>query len=288
MPCYSPLKGWYKLGGGFTLSAETACRDYPLEVPCGQCIGCRLERSRQWASRMVNEMQMHEKNAFLTLTYDAEHLPINQSLEKEHLQLFLKRLRKSLDKKKIRYYACGEYGTETKRPHYHLIAFGYWPEDSTYYKETQEGGKLYISRRLENIWGMGQCVVAHVNFETCAYTARYITEKITGDSAENYYQGRTPPFNLMSRRPGIGATWYEKYKDETWASGKIIMREHETEPPRYYKEKLKIENPELFNELKSEKMKSAFKHREDTTPERLIIRERVVKKKQKTFHKKTV
>ena len=95
-----------------------------LEVPCGKCIGCRIAKRKEWSLRMLHELTYHPQSSFVTLTYDDYHLPPCCSLKKRHLQLFLKRLRKNLGERRIKYFACGEYGGQTMRPHYHAILFG--------------------------------------------------------------------------------------------------------------------------------------------------------------------
>jgi hypothetical protein len=105
--------------------------DGTLELPCGQCIGCRLERSRQWAMRCLHESSLYDRNAFVTLTYDDEHLPPGGSLNYPDFQRFMKRLRKN-SKSPIRFYMGGEYGESTLRPHFHVCLFGYDFPDKVY------------------------------------------------------------------------------------------------------------------------------------------------------------
>lgn len=112
-----------------------------VEIPCGQCIECRLQRSRRWADRCMLELGYHESSYFLTLTYDNDHIPKNPlidydtgeiyaenaTLVKKDLQDFMKRLRRAYEYKgydnKLRFFACGEYGSQTLRPHFHIIVF---------------------------------------------------------------------------------------------------------------------------------------------------------------------
>ena len=142
-------------------------RDLPVSVPCGRCTGCRLEYSRQWAIRCVHEAQMHEHNAFITLTFDKEHLPDDHSIRKEHLQKFFKRLRKRIGVD-IRYFACGEYGSRNNRPHYHAIIFGYDFPDKYLHTKTRNGDLLFRSPTLEKAWKFGYSLIGHVTFESAA------------------------------------------------------------------------------------------------------------------------
>lgn len=152
-----------------------------IEIPCGKCIACRLAYSRQWADRCMLEASFHDSNYFVTLTYDNEHLPLvetidndtgeiihNATLVKRDLQLFFKRLRKALPDCKIRYYACGEYGSQTLRPHYHAIIFGLTLDDLVLYKMSPDGYNYYNSQTLDNIWKNGYAVITNVTWDTCS------------------------------------------------------------------------------------------------------------------------
>lgn len=252
MACYYPLDAWQSEFGGklvFTGNHGTNAGMAYLRVPCGQCIGCRLERSRLWAVRILEESQLHEISSFLTLTYDEDHCPVDMSLHKRDLQLFFKRLRRSLGQKKIRYYACGEYGDISARPHYHAIVFGYWPTDGRFYKSTPYG-QLRTSSKLEELWGQGFCTVGPVTFETAAYASSYVLKKIVGRDAEYHYGEKTPEFAVMSRNPGLASDWYENYKDEIWRSNTLVCRGREMAPPRYFWNKFKKFDPEAFETAK--------------------------------------
>ena len=195
MPCYKPLRGYRsntKTQTGkrsIVFNPRHGFIDQPQDVPCGQCIGCRLERSRQWAIRIVHESQMHEQSYFLTLTYNNEFLPKTGSLQKADVQLFMKRLRKKFGKG-IRYYYCGEYGEKFHRPHYHLIIFGCEFPDKILWK-IERGNRLWISEDLNKLWKKGYCSIGMVTFESAAYVARYVTKKITGKQANQHYERKT-------------------------------------------------------------------------------------------------
>lgn len=148
-----------------------------LRLPCGQCVGCRLERSRQWALRCVHEASLHDSNLFVTLTYDDEHLPEFNSLYYPDFQKFMKRLRKKFSRENIRFYMCGEYGETTLRPHYHVILFNFDLPDRRLYRRSHSGDHLFTSEILTKIWGKGFCPFGNVTFQSAAYTARYIMKK---------------------------------------------------------------------------------------------------------------
>lgn len=260
MVCISPLHGWWSRTGGFTVKSKDAYLDMRMKVPCGQCIACRLSSVAAWATRLMQEAMLHDQNAFVTLTYNVDNLPVTEkgepTLDKRHIQRFFKRLRKFLSPEKIRYYAAGEYG-EDGRPHYHAIIFGYWPEDCITYKE-KKGYRLYISTKLTSIWKKGYCTVGEVNFETAAYTAKYIVKKALKSERSNDGDGKLKEFQLQSNRPGIGRYWYEKYKDETWNSDSVISKGREVSVPRYYKKILQEQDPEKAERLRLKRVKTYY------------------------------
>lgn len=209
MPCYTPLKAFQitgkynqKLNGKKTIKfkrpLETTYKN--IDIPCGQCIGCRLTYSIHWATRLMHELQTTEdnKSCFITLTYNDKNIPDDQSLNKEHFKDFIKKFRKAIEPIKIRYFMAGEYGDITWRPHYHAIIFGYdFTETTKYHKKLQEPRQklqyvetenpYYISELLLKLWTYGDHIITNTNFETCAYVARYIVKKINGEKAEGHY-----------------------------------------------------------------------------------------------------
>lgn len=255
MECLYPLEAWRSKSGGITFDAKMAFRDMPLKLPCGRCLACRIEYSRTWAVRIMHEAQLYDRSAFMTLTYKPECLPVGGTLVKEHVQDFFRRLRKKSCKngEKIRYYCSGEYGEKDKRPHYHAIIFGFWPKDSIYFKKAPSGEKLYTSQIVEEVWPFGFSNFGDCTFESAQYVASYCTKKVMGKGADEYYrlEGKIPEFALMSRRPGIGSGWYERFKDETLRDGFIVMSGKEMSVPRYYKNKLEVEEPFAFAKLKA-------------------------------------
>lgn len=275
MVCYHPLAAWQskapKPNGNksiiFGAPAPARLNDYePINLPCGQCVGCRLDRSRQWAIRCVHEAKYHAANSFLTLTYDNAHVPWSsitgeQTLCKRDLQLFFKRLRKAIYPTKVRYFACGEYGDTTNRPHYHVILFGYDFSDSRVVHQVTPSGILWRSDKLNEIWGNGHCVIANVTFDTCAYTARYILKKTTGEAAKERYEGIEPEFTAMSRRPGIAYQWFEDYKNDVYPYDRVVLIDDEKarvfRPPKYYDKLYDLECPDVMAEIKERRIEKA-------------------------------
>lgn len=292
MACYHPIPAYRaRYAGpngkrGIVFKAKDS-NGTMLEVPCGQCIGCRLQRSKDWAVRMMHEAQMHEDNAFITLTYDNEHLPADGSLNKEHFQDFMKRMRARLAPTRIRFFHCGEYGEKFARPHYHAIIFGYGFPDRTLYKDTGET-KLYTSAFLADCWGHGFTTVGDVTFDSAAYVARYVVKKITGEKADDHYwkvneetgeiHRIEPEYTTMSRNPGIASSWYDKWGDEVFPADSVIQNGHEIKPPRYY-DKLFEEHHGDLDAIKRERARKGEKHKKDQTWRRLLDRERCHERK---------
>lgn len=309
MPCYNPLKG-YVLGldsvtGKKIVKVVSPLDDIPgkesFPVPCGHCIGCRLEYSRQWANRCMLEAQYHERSCFVTLTYDDWHVPKRfygnvadgtalpcYSLDKRDLQLFFKRLRKRFPDCRIRYFGCGEYGVNTLRPHYHIILFGIDFEDKVLSKlgSSKSNQVMYSSEVLDRIWSFpprnwrgesyfansphavsnaGIATVQPVTWETCAYTARYVTKKLQGPYAKFYEEKNIdPPFCVMSRRPGIGRQYLDDHPD-LWDYDYINISTPDGgkkfRPPRYFMKVLEDEAPARAEVLKELRKKMALEQK---------------------------
>lgn len=277
MPCYRPLQAWRSRivnSNGkrpLVFNRQDGFEDLEIEVPCGQCIGCRLERSRQWAIRCVHESKLYDDNCFITLTFREEDLPPDGSLDVDHFQRFMKRLRKKFPGQKIRYFHCGEYGDEGGRPHYHACLFNFDFEDKEPFKRI-DSGYLYTSETLESLWPFGFCTIGAVTFESAAYVARYITKKVTGEKADAHYQGRKPEYVTMSRRPGIGSDWYDQYPDDFKSIDTAVIDGKRVRLPKFYDEKL--EDKELLR-VKAKRRQQAAKHEANNTLSRQYVREQV-------------
>lgn len=192
------------------ISCLSSKGSYSFLVPCRKCLGCQIDYSRDWANRMIIELQDNSSAIFLTLTYDNSHLPLSDkgfpTLSKLDLQLFWKRLRKAFPDRRIRYYVAGEYGSKTFRPHYHAIVYGLALcdfKDLVYRGCNERKDPFYSSPFLANIWSNGFILMSDVTWKTCAYVARYVLKK-QGKSGFHSDNGTLPEFNLSSRRPGIG------------------------------------------------------------------------------------
>nr|WAE43803.1 MAG: replication initiator protein [Microviridae sp.] len=281
MPCFSPLSA-YRLANGSIVFAERGDVVSALSLPCGQCIGCRLERSRQWAVRCMHESSMHDSNCFITLTYDDDHLPYDRSLNYRHFQLFMKKLRKRFTGVPIRFYMCGEYGEKFDRPHYHAIIFGLDFADRDVVSVSDSGFPVSFSKVLSSLWSFGNAYVGDVSFESAAYCARYIMKKITGDMAIEHYKFitpdgevlyRTPEFNHMSNRKGIGFSWIDKFLSDVFPHDRVVINGSKSKPPRYYDKIYSKINPDSFEAIQFQREQDGRSRYSDNTPDRLAVRE---------------
>lgn len=229
----------------------------------------------------MHEATQHEKNCFLTLTYSNENLPGGLSVDVAHWQKFAKRMRKRLGP--FRYFHCGEYGDLLDRPHYHACIFGIDFRDDRRVWKISRGNTLYRSETLEDLWTFGHSVIGELTFESAAYVARYVMKKITGPDAEAFYGGRKPPYTTMSRRPGLGKSWYDKFKTEVQSNDSVIVHRRETRPPKFYDSQFEITNPEEFEEVKRRRVQKALKRKDNNTAERLETRERFTVLKLEAF-----
>lgn len=288
MSCYYPLYGqfigmnpstgkrMFKFIPGYIPNPEYMPPNDRL-IPCGQCIGCRLDKSRDWADRMIIELEHSKTAVFATLTYSDDDIVRSQllpddtwtyTLYKPHCQKFMKdlRARKEFLGRQIRFYLCGEYGSNTARPHYHAILFGISLED---FKDlipisrNHLGQYIYTSPRFTEIWGHGITSLAEVSWETCAYVARYVTKKLTGKLANEYeFLAIQPEFALMSRKPGIAGYYVQEHPEllgdtYQYLDSGLIVTKPKVRTPKYLFNKLEFIDPDMYNKIKRERKKAA-------------------------------
>ncbi|UDN67792.1 replication initiator protein [robinz microvirus RP_120] len=284
MPCYGPLTAYRPREGAvdrrLVFDARKSHSGIPIKVPCGQCSGCRLESSRQWAMRC-----MHEKkpdSSFVTLTYADEHLPEGNSLSMYDYVCFLKRFRKRFGDG-LRFCGCGEYGETTFRPHYHFLLLNRDFHDKRFHKRAPSGAPLFTSQILDELWSrdgevLGHSLIGSVDFDSCCYVARYVMKKIIGKDTfdSSLYDPvtgivREPPFMTMSRRPGLGSEWYAKYGPHAYEFDSVVFNGREVRPPRFYDGKRV--GPCINDKLKLKRRRAALLYRADNTLRRLRVRE---------------
>lgn len=298
MACYSPLRAFRSRDLGcrsLVFNPSKGFSDLKVMLPCGQCIGCRLEKSRQWALRCMHESSMHDENCFITLTYKDEFLPAYRSLDRQAFSLFMKRLRKRFEPQRIRFYSCGEYGEESGRPHYHALLFGFDFPDKVFLRKRGDHS-CWRSRALEQLWPFGLSELGSVSFDSAAYVARYVVKKVTGELAEAHYSrvdGSTGEvvqiereYATMSRRPGIGRNWIDKFKGEVYRDDSVIVNGHHCKPVRYYDDVMAKDEPVLVARLKRKRGRNIDVL--EQSPDRLATREVVATAELATFSRESV
>lgn len=262
-------------------------RGFKIKVPCGRCIGCRLDYSRQWALRSMHEAKLFNRGCFVTLTFDNEHLPSDGSVHKSYIQSWLKRFRYRFGDD-IRYLLCGEYGSKRGRPHYHILFFNFDFPDK-YPWTVRKGNIYYRSPLLESVWrdaycdtGNGFSVIGDLTAESCAYVSRYITKKVFGADSKKFYNGLEPEFQLMSRMPGLGRNYLEKYYEGWFNNGFCLLensqgKKFRVQIPRYYVDSMKVINEDVYNRYKLDRInflyENLFVENLDESAERLQVRE---------------
>ena len=261
MACYHPLNAYRTEGGGVGFR-DTKHTTTELTLPCGRCVGCRLERSRQWSIRCVHEASLYDHNAFLTLTYSDENIPPGGSLNYRDFQLFLKRLRRHYQTK-VRFYMCGEYGEQTHRPHYHAIMFNIDIVDKQLHSKSGDN-LVYSSEKINTLWQKGHVLIGDVNSKSAAYVARYSMKKLEWDKDDSKkYESldlesgeiiqRTPEFSHMSLKPGIGEAFVRKYSGDIFNFDYVVSGGQQTRPPRYYDNLHKRINQTSWEETKTKR-----------------------------------
>lgn len=320
MPCYSPISAiiddfgeskklhFFKKYSVRYITDDT--KDHLIRVKCGQCLGCKIDKSREWALRCQHEIQTEAESGrgscFITLTYNDDNLPhkrcprnnscvhwkekrckgVTGTLCKRDFQLFMKRLRKKListriTKKdlpygsRIRYFHCGEYGDLLNRPHHHAILFGIDLTGMEHLK-TERGNHYWTHKYLNEEWPYGYHIIGDANFQSSAYVARYLLKKITGEKAPDWYQGKIPEYNSMSRKDGIGRAFLEKYGTTDIYNNDICVVNDWTfvKPPKYYDSIYDLAYPEKMSIIKDKRKELMLdkKIQENNTTERLKVR----------------
>lgn len=277
MACYHPVPGWYsrKMNEtgrrSITFRMSEGYSDRPVSVPCGNCIGCQLEKARRWAVRCSHEASLYEDNCFVTLTYNSDNLPSHGSLRPSDFVNFMKRLRHERDG--IRFFQCGEYGARLERPHHHALLFNWrFPDQEEW--SVREGTTLYRSPMLERLWPYGFSSIGEVNFDTAGYVARYAMKKVKGEAARAHYGKKVPEYLTMSRRPGIGRGWLDKYLTDIYPSDEMVVNGVVTRPPRYYDDLVGKYSPGLLAGVKKKRMQQA-EASPDNKGSRAVVREAV-------------
>jgi len=270
MRCTDPRTVGFRADGKtISWSQKNFSKEYAtFQLPCGQCLECRLEYARQWAVRCVHEAQIHEKNAFITLTYDEKNLR-SPKLDYVDFQLFAKRLRSkiyrdfvakygkenwklltpaerknALKDSEISIFVTGEYGDKTKRPHWHACIFNWSPDDGIHLRTNDLGDRIYSSDSLTQLWGKGLAEYGSVTFRSAGYCARYAAKKLVhGYDKEHEFH----PISKKSSKHAIGKRWLEKFWPDVFNYGEVILPDGSScSIPRYYEKWFKDKHPKEY------------------------------------------
>lgn len=309
MRCTSPRRVGFKSDGKhLAWSYKELSKDYDtFQLPCGKCLECRLEYARQWAVRCVHESLLHENNIFLTLTYDDEHIGDGR-LKYEHFQTFMKDLRdkvfreylnetrgvgfwnqlssvekkcfrrdnkEELEKIGIGVFVTGEYGTRTKRAHWHACLFNYGPRDGVYKYTSDRGDKVWSSETLTEIWAKGSVEYGSVTLESAGYCARYAAKALAhGYDNEHDFA----PISKKSSKYAIGRRYLERFWTDIFNYGEVVLPSGErVAMPRYYEKWLKKYRPDdwiKYLDIKLKRIADAERRQK-----KAAIRERLVNDK---------
>lgn len=258
MPCTAPIDAWRPSPNApnrrLVFSPSKGAADLePLKIPCGGCLSCRLSKSQQWAIRCTHEAKMFDHNVFATFTFNDEHLPDDYSVRVRDLQLLHKLMRQKYGP--FRFFACGENGDQYGRPHYHAIYFGLELPDLRAVDRSSSGELLYESASLTKLWGKGRVILGTVTYQSAGYVARYSLKKQKAADADEYHTylhpvtGElikvSPPFVVMSRRPGVGITWLEKFHQDAFPSDFVMVEGVRRPVPQAYARWLEAHNSRL-------------------------------------------
>lgn len=286
-----PLAGYRAPGGKVTLDRKVGFADRPVPIGCGQCLGCRMQRASDWATRALHEAQITREldgreSSFLTLTYDNENLPKDYGLHVADWQAFAKRARKKWGP--FRFLHCGEYGDESRRPHYHALIFGLdWSADRVEHSTNPRGEVLWLSPSLTACWGKGHTLIGNLTRESAAYVARYAIKKVNGPAAEHAYRRTSgehewqvkPEYITVSLKPGLGARWFEKYEGDIYPSDETIVGGKRVHTPKYYDKLLEKKSKQALESVKKARAERVRKVADQITPERLAATEEILRGK---------
>lgn len=256
-----------------------------IQLPCGQCVGCKMDNAQDWAVRCVLESKLWEQNYFVTLTYDEQHVPLHpvpvvldeetgeaglrQTLIKEDMADFMKNLRRQheyhFEHQGVRFFGCGEYGGKTERPHMHILLFNCPLNDLEPLFINKQHQQVYRSAYLEKIWKKGIVSVGEITYESRAYTRRYILKK---QQMNNVKPGQLPEFTNMSRKPGIAAEYYKQHKEEIYKNDEITIKKAlsaaiNTKPPKFFDKLYEKEEEQHLSEVKKKRRERAQDAREN-------------------------
>ena len=256
MSCLYPLKGWRARQpfGAFTLD-RSASTGQMLTLSCGHCVHCKMKKTREWALRSMHEAQMHDRSCMLTLTYNEASLPPFGELRHSHFQSFMKRYRKAVWKKyrvRVKFFMCGEYGSNDQRPHYHALVFGFDHPEKYHWRRTKKGHAQYRDELLDKAWDYGHAEIGTCTWASAQYIAGYIWKKQKADDKSYLREDDKGNQKIVKQEyikasNGIGKSWYHSFKRDC-VKGYVTMEGRKFPVPRYYRKLMEKYDPELYAE----------------------------------------
>lgn len=251
--CLNPV---YLAGAGFS-------------VPCGKCFNCCVRYSKEWAVRCLDELQYNDGvGCLLTLTYAAS----DGNLHRKDLQDFIKRLRRRIEPQNFKYFGCGEYGGKRNRPHYHLMLFGYRPDDLI--EVSRKKDRIYYkSDFLADVWNLGFVSVGDITFRSAIYCSKYL-QKLDDRPHE------VKPFTCMSLKPGIG---YRNLKYDDILNERRYFDGKAYTLPRYYvnraeKDGYNVDMLRMHKQQVAQAISRDIFDRNDIDSEKLLLTEKLQSK----------
>lgn len=261
MRCNNPLKASFDAAGNLCYNSKNKMSglETVFDFECRKCLPCRLNASREKGIRGWHEAQFHDSKMFLTLTYADPYLGSGR-LSRPDIELFIKRLRSHVDYtsgNKLQIFGVGEYGDIGKRPHWHLIVYGFRPSDTKRERSTDRGDQIYSSEFLgpylaedvdngkNYLWPWGKVEFGDVTLDSASYVARYSAKKLVhGPDGSHDYD----PIPISPKGRGLGRVWIEKYYKQTFEQGYVLLpNKTKSRIPRYYTEWCKKNQPELYD-----------------------------------------
>lgn len=283
MPCYRPVTVFKDPDGG-PISFHEKKNHREIQIPCGKCVGCRFEIVDAWAFRCMAEAQLHRNNHFITLTYDDDHLPVDEQLDHREWQLFAKKLRAKHGP--FRFFMCGEYGEQTQRPHYHALLFGLDIPDLVKCNSVYAQHDVFESESVGKVWGKGRAVIGSVTHESARYCAGYAQKRVSEELAQERFAWvtrygeflvRRQPYGKMSLKPGIGAQWFDKYWMDCANHGAVFQNQYKKKIPRYFCDLMEDLYPDDFERMQFTRTQNALRvfQEGEKHPDRLAAKEQV-------------
>lgn len=259
-----------------------------ITIPCGKCQECLINFARDWAIRCALEAKQYQYNQFITLTYNNDNFP-PLGVSKDVISKFVRAVRDKYRKKGhkgIRYFGCGEYGSQYARPHYHILFFNLPPwGDEEYLKAGKGGSAIYISKELEKLWGKGFCTIGKVTAESAAYVARYTIKKQNFEKPKAW----ADEFRLMSRNPGIARSYINENWKQIYEFDEIIHDGKSYKPPRYFDKCLEnYINEGRLDDVKADREQNATRRLQNVKANKLTRKEVLRQNQYKSEQKKAL